>query len=59
MVEGNALTVYIYDESDDAFSIGTKADMLDDDVVSMTLYSTDKSTDDNYQLINYVVIYRH
>ena len=49
--------VYVYDKSEDEYSIGTASDMTDDDVDSIKLYQTSKDTkDDDYGLVNYIVI---
>ena len=49
--------VYVYDKSEDEYSIGTASDMTDDDVDSIELYQTSKDTkDDDYGLVNYIVI---
>ena len=49
--------VYVYDKSEDEYSIGTASDMTDDDVDSIKLYQTSKDTkDDDYDLVNYIVI---
>ena len=55
----SGLVVYVYDQSDDEFSIGDKSDLTDDDVTKIAFYATsDDSKDDNYGLIDYAVIYR-
>lgn len=50
--------VYIYDKSDDEYSIGSTSDLTDDDVDSIKLYKTETSDskDDAYDLVNYIVI---
>ena len=49
--------VYVYDVSDDEYSIGTVSDMTDDDVTSIKLYQTSTDNrDDDYGLVNYIVI---
>ena len=49
--------VYVYDKSEDEYSIGTASDMTDDDVDSIELYQTSTDTkDDDYGLVNYIVI---
>lgn len=49
--------VYVYDKSEDEYSIGTASDMTDDDVDSIKLYQTSTDTkDDDYGLVNYIVI---
>ena len=49
--------VYVYDKSEDEYSIGTASDMTDDDVDSIKLYQTSKDTkDDDCGLVNYIVI---
>lgn len=50
--------IYIYDKSDDAYSIGSKSDLTDDDIQYTYFYKTDGVNDDNYGLVTYVVAYR-
>ena len=51
--------IYIYDKSDDAYSIGSKSDLTDDEVQYIYFYSTstDKN-DEQFGLIDYVVVWR-
>ena len=49
--------VYVYNSTDDEYSIGSTSDLTDDDVTSIKLYQTSTdSSDDDYGLINYIVI---
>ena len=54
-LDSNAI-VYVYNITDDKYSIGSTSDLTDDDLVTAKLYSTGDSNDDNYGLINYIVI---
>lgn len=56
----NNLVVLVYDKSEEAFSVGTKSDIISDDVQEMSFYSTQNDNkEDDYALINYIVIYRN
>ena len=50
--------VYIYNTTDDEYSIGSTSDLTDDDVTSIKLYKTETSDskDNAYDLVNYIVI---
>ena len=48
--------VYVYDKSNDEYTIGSTSDLTDDDIDSAMLYKTGEAGDDNYDLIDYVVI---
>ena len=50
--------IYIYDKSDDDYTIGTKSDLTDEDMQYIYFYETDGQDDDNYGLVTYVVAYR-
>ena len=50
--------IYIYDKSDDNYTIGTKSDLTDEDMQYIYFYETDGQDDDNYGLVTYVVAYR-
>ena len=50
--------IYIYDKSDDAYTIGSQSDLTDDDIQYTYFYKTDGPNDDNYGLVTYVVAYR-
>lgn len=50
--------VYVYDKANDEYSIGSTADLTDDSLVSAKIYktNTDDTSDDNYDLVDYIVI---
>lgn len=48
--------VYIYDKSDDEYTIGSTSDLTDDELESAKVYMTGEDGDDSYGLIDYVVI---
>ena len=51
--------VYIYDDSEDGWTIGSKSDLTDDDNYTIKFYSTSTdSKDAQFGLVDYVVIYR-
>ena len=52
------VVVYVYDKADDEYSIGSTADLTDDSLVSAKIYRTNTtdSSDDNYNLVDYIVI---
>ncbi len=50
--------VYIYDKSDDEWTVGSSSDITDDENYTINFYSTADSDDDAYGLVDYVVIYR-
>ena len=51
------VVVYVYDRSDDAYSIGTTSDLTDDSIESASIYITSyDSGDDNCGLVDYIVI---
>ena len=54
-LDSNAV-VYIYNTTDDEYSLGSTSDLTDDDLLTAKLYSTGDTNDDNYGLINYIVI---
>ena len=56
-IASNAV-IYIYDKSDDNYTIGTKSDLTDEDMQYIYFYETDGQDDDNYGLVTYVVAYR-
>ena len=50
--------VYIYNSTDDEYSVGSTSDLTDDDVTSIKLYKTETSDDKDeaYNLVNYIII---
>lgn len=53
------LVVYVYDESAEKYTIGTKSDMIAKGIIEVGLYSTPTDDDDeNYGLIDFVVVVR-
>ena len=56
------VVIYKYDKSDDKTTVGSYSDRLDlvsDDVQHVAFYKTaTKTDDDNYGLVDYIVIYQ-
>lgn len=51
--------IYIYDDSADEWTIGSKSDLTDEDNYTIKFYSTSTDKKDaQYSLVDYVVIYR-
>lgn len=48
--------VYVYNTTDEEYSIEDSGILEDDNVTSVKLYSTGESDDDSYGLINYIVV---
>ena len=49
--------VYVYDKSDEEYSIGSTSDLTDDSVVSIKLYQTSNDSKDDFGgLVNYITI---
>ena len=48
--------VYVYNTTDEEYSIEDSGILEDDNVISVKLYSTGESDDDSYGLINYIVV---
>ena len=51
--------IYVYDKSDEEWTLGSKSDITSDDNYTINFYSTSTDTkDDEYGLVDYVIIYR-
>ena len=55
------VVIYTYDKSDDKITVSdysSRADIVGKDVQNVTFYTNNHSTDDNYGLVDYIVIYQ-
>ena len=55
------VVIYTYDKSNDEITVGdysSRSDIISKDVQNITFYTNNDSTDDNYGLVDYIVIYQ-